>query len=111
MKKGGSLKKQGFVFEPLHENLLVRKSKVEDESKVSPGGILLPASAKGKPPTTAEVIAVSSCVSEILSVGDTVVLGDWSGTPVSWDEDDSLAVVEYKDVLGLLKKSINRKSR
>lgn len=91
---------------PLHDRVIVKRK--EDE-RTSPGGIVIPDTAKEKP-IRGEVIAVGK--GKILDngdqrpldvkVGDEVMFGKYAGTEVKMDgeellvmrEDDIMAVIE-----------------
>ena len=95
-----------MAIRPLHDRVLVRR--LEDET-TTPGGIVIPDSAKEKP-AQGEIIAAGN--GKILEngevraldvkVGDKVLFGKYAGTEVKVDgeelmvmrEDDIVAVVE-----------------
>lgn len=90
---------------PLHDRIVVKR--VEEE-KTSPGGIVIPDTAKEKP-IQGEVIAVGN--GKLLDsgekraldvkVGDKVLFGKYSGTEVKIDGVDYLMLRE-DDVMGVL---------
>ena len=90
---------------PLRDRVVVRRKRVADE-KV--GSILVPDSAKEKP-QEAEVVAVGpgrvSDEGEVLSMdlkaGDRVLIGKWSGTEVTIDDEEYL-ILKEDEVLCLL---------
>jgi chaperonin GroES len=90
---------------PLHDRIVVKR--VEEE-KTSPGGIVIPDTAKEKP-IRGEVIAVGngklldSGESRALDVkvGDKVLFGKYSGTEVKIDGVDYLMLRE-DDVMGVI---------
>jgi chaperonin GroES len=90
---------------PLRDRVVVRRKRVADE-KV--GSILVPDSAKEKP-QEAEVVAVGpgrlSDEGEVLSMdlkaGDRVLIGKWSGTEVTVDDEEYL-ILKEDEVLCLL---------
>ncbi len=92
-------------FRPLHDRIVVRR--VEEETK-SPGGIIIPETAKEKP-MQGEVIAAGpgarddsgKLVPLDLKVGDRVLFGKWSGTEVKIDGKDVL-IMKESDVLGVI---------
>jgi chaperonin GroES len=91
---------------PLHDRVIVKR---KEEERLSPGGIVIPDTAKEKP-IRGEVIAVGN--GKILEdgrvrpldvrVGDEVLFGKYSGSEVKVDseellvmrEDDIMAVIE-----------------
>ena len=92
-------------LKPLFDKVVIKKSEVEETTKV---GIILTGSAKEKPDVY-EVVAVGPGgmidgkeVKMVLSVGDRVIVGKYSGTEVKLDgveytvvaQSDILAVVE-----------------
>lgn len=90
---------------PLHDRVVVKRKDNETKSK---GGIYLPDSATEKP-LLAEVVAVGPGKTDannnvkMLSVkaGDTVLIGKYSGTEVTLDEDE-LVVLKEDDILGIV---------
>ena len=94
------------TIRPLHDRVVVKRW---EEEKTSPGGIVIPDSAKEKP-TKAEVVAVGpgkvleNGELRALSVkpGDKVLVGKYSGTELKLDgveyvvlrEDDLFGVIE-----------------
>ena len=92
-------------FRPLHDRVVIRR--LEQESK-SPGGIIIPDTAKEKP-MEGEVIAVGpgsrSDDGKIhpldVKAGDRVLFGKWSGTEVKLDGEE-LLIMKESDILGVL---------
>jgi chaperonin GroES len=92
-------------FRPLHDRVLLRR--LEEEEK-TPGGIIIPDTAKEKP-QEAEVVAVGpgargeDGVLHALDVkpGDRVLFGKWSGTEVKIDGED-LIIMKESDIMGVL---------
>jgi len=92
---------------PLHDRVIVRR--LEEERK-SPGGIVIPDSAKEKP-IQGEVIAVGH--GKILEdgkvrpldvkVGDKILFGKYSGTEVRVDNEE-LLVMREEDIMGVVEK-------
>lgn len=90
---------------PLHDRIIVRR--LEEERK-SPGGIVIPDTAKEKP-IQGEVIAVGK--GKILEsgeirpldvkVGDKVLFGKYSGTEVRINNEE-LLVMREEDVMGVV---------
>ena len=89
---------------PLQDRIVVKR--VESESKTK-GGIIIPDSAKEKP-VECKVVAVGN--GKLLKdgklrpldvkVGDTVLIGKWSGTEVKIDGEDHVMIRE-DDVLAI----------
>jgi len=92
-------------FRPLHDRVLVRR--IEEEEK-TPGGVIIPDTAKEKP-IVGEVVAVGPGVrdekGEIrpldVKEGDRVLFGKWSGTEVTLDGEKYL-IMKEDDILGIL---------
>ena len=90
---------------PLHDRVIVKR--VEEE-RTSPGGIVIPDAATEKP-IKGEVIAAGN--GKILEngdvrpldvkVGDTVLLGKYSGTEVKVDGDEPL-VMKEDDIMAVI---------
>ena len=89
---------------PLHDNVLVKRT---EEEETSTGGIILSGSAKEKP-SQGEVVAVGpgkvsesgDPVSMNVSVGDTVIFGQYGGNEVKIDGDEYLILGE-SDIYGI----------
>ena len=92
-------------FRPLHDRVVVRR--IEEDER-TPGGIIIPDTAKEKP-QEGEVIAVGpgardesgKLVPIDLKAGDRVLFGKWSGTEVKIDGED-LLIMKESDVMGVI---------
>ena len=92
-------------FRPLHDRVLVKRI---DEDEKSPGGIIIPDTAKEKP-SEGKVVAVGSGTKSedgkvtALDVkkGDKILFGKWSGTEVSVDGDE-IFIMKESDILGII---------
>jgi chaperonin GroES len=92
-------------FRPLHDRVVLRR--IEDDER-SPGGIIIPDTAKEKP-QQGEVIAVGpgardekgQLQSLDVKAGDRVLFGKWSGTEVKIDGEE-LLIMKESDILGVL---------
>ena len=92
-------------FRPLHDRVLIRR--IEEENK-TPGGIIIPDTAKEKP-QQGEVLAVGpgardetgKLVPLDVKVGDRVLFGKWSGSEVTIDGEE-LLIMKESDILGVL---------
>ena len=92
-------------FRPLHDRVLVRR--VEEEQR-TPGGILIPDTAKEKP-MQGEVIAVGpggrnekgEIVPLDVKPGDRILFGKWSGTEVKIDGEE-LLIMKESDIMGIV---------
>jgi chaperonin GroES len=89
---------------PLHDRVVVKRL---EEEKLSPGGIVIPDSAKEKP-IKGEIIAVgggkaldNGQVRPLdVKVGDKVLFGKYAGTEVKIDGDEYLMLRE-DDIMGV----------
>ena len=92
-------------FRPLHDRVLVKRI---DEDEKSPGGIIIPDTAKEKP-SEGKVVAVGSGTKSedgkvtALDVkkGDKILFGKWSGTEVTVGGDE-LIIMKESDILGII---------
>jgi chaperonin GroES len=92
-------------FRPLHDRVLVRRV---DEDEKTPGGIIIPDTAKEKP-MQGEIVAVGpggrnekgEIVALEVKKGDIVLFGKWSGTEVKIDGED-LMIMKESDILGIV---------
>lgn len=90
---------------PLHDRIVVKRW---EEEKTSPGGIVIPDTAKEKP-IKGEVVAVGS--GKLLDngesrpvdvkVGDKVLFGKYGGTEVKLDGTEYL-ILREDDIMGVL---------
>ncbi|MBP9829044.1 MAG: co-chaperone GroES [Proteobacteria bacterium] len=95
-------------FRPLHDRVVVKR--IELEAK-TPGGIIIPDTAKEKP-MEGEVVAVGSgarneqgaVVALDVKSGDRVLFGKWSGTEIKIDGQDYL-VMKESDIMGIIEKA------
>ena len=100
-------------FRPLRDRVLVRRIEAEEKT---PGGIIIPDTAKEKP-IEAEVMAVGpGSRSEDgklhpldVKEGDRVLFAKWSGTEVILQGEDLLILKEL-DILGILENAGDRAS-
>jgi chaperonin GroES len=92
-------------FRPLHDRVVVRR--IEEDER-TPGGIIIPDTAKEKP-QQGEVIAAGPGARDEKGVvqpldvkaGDRILFGKWSGTEVKIDGED-LLIMKESDILGVL---------
>ena len=95
-------------FNPLGDKLLVRRS---EEEETTAGGIVLPGSAAEKP-SQGEVLAIGpgrvldsgEKVDVPVSVGDTVVFGQYAGCNTIKDDGEELLILSESDLLGTVSK-------
>jgi chaperonin GroES len=92
-------------FRPLHDRVLVRRVEVQEKT---PGGVIIPDTAKEKP-VEGEVLAVGSgsrdeigrVVPLEVKAGDRVLFGKWAGTDVLIDGEERL-ILKESDILGVV---------
>ena len=92
-------------IKPLHDRVVVRR--LEEDTK-TPGGIIIPDTAKEKP-MQGEVVAVGpggrddsgKRVEPDVKTGDTVLFGKWSGTEVKIDGEE-LLIMKESDIMGII---------
>ena len=92
-------------FRPLHDRVVVRR--IEEDER-TPGGIIIPDTAKEKP-QQGEVIAVGPGARDEKGVvqpldvkaGDRILFGKWSGTEVKIDGEE-LLIMKESDVMGVI---------
>lgn len=90
---------------PLHDRVVIRRN---PEERTSPGGIVIPETAKDKP-TLGEVIAVGEgkysdsgqLRALTVKVGDKVLFGKYSGTEVKLAGEE-LVVMREDDLMGVV---------
>ena len=94
---------------PLHDNVLVKRT---EEEETSSGGIILSGSAKEKP-SQGEVVAVGpgkltksgDSTSMNVSVGDTVIFGQYGGNEIKLNGEEYLIISEG-DIFDLVKTAL-----
>jgi len=92
-------------FRPLHDRVVVRR--IEEDER-TPGGIIIPDTAKEKP-QQGEVISAGPGARDEKGVvqpldvkaGDRVLFGKWSGSEVKIDGEE-LLIMKESDILGVL---------
>ena len=101
-------------FRPLHDRILVKRIEAEEKT---PGGIIIPDTAKEKP-IEGEVLAVGPGARDEtgairpldVQVGDRVLFGKWSGTEVLIDGEDRL-IMKESDVFGVIQADVHSSAR
>lgn len=83
-------------LQPINQNVLLDFSEVEKEQKTA-SGIIIPDSAKEKP-KFAKVVGMSSVENAEISVGDTVLFKEYSGTETEL-EGKKYLLIPYADIL------------
>ena len=99
-------------FRPLQDRVLIRR--VEEATK-TPGGIIIPDTAKEKP-MEGEIVAVGPGARGEdgrlhpldVTPGDRVLFGKWSGTEIKLDGAD-LIIMNESDIMGVIDQSDARK--
>jgi chaperonin GroES len=92
-------------FRPLHDRVVVRRITAEEKT---PGGIIIPDTAKEKP-MEGEVIAAGpgarneqgELVPLDVKAGDRILFGKWSGTEVKIDGEE-LLIMKESDIMGII---------
>jgi len=101
-------------FRPLHDRVVVRR--IEEDER-TPGGIIIPDTAKEKP-QQGEVISVGPGARDEKGVvqpldvkaGDRVLFGKWSGSEVKIDGEE-LLIMKESDILGVLEGAAGSKKK
>ena len=101
-------------FRPLHDRVVVRR--IEEDER-TPGGIIIPDTAKEKP-QQGEVIAVGPGARDEkgqiqpldVKAGDRILFGKWSGSEVKID-DEELLIMKESDILGVLEGTASAKKK
>ena len=96
-------------FRPLHDRVVV--TRIDADNK-TPGGIIIPDTAKEKP-TEGEVIAVGpggrdengKLIPIDLKKGDRVLFGKWSGTEVKIEGVEYL-IMKESDIMGVIEQTV-----
>ena len=94
-----------MAFRPLHDRVLVRRVGSEEKT---PGGIIIPDTAKEKP-MEGEIVAVGAgargedgSVQPLdVKAGDRVLFGKWSGTEIKLDGEE-LIIMKESDIMGII---------
>ena len=94
-----------MAFRPLQDRVLVRRV---DEDEKTPGGIIIPDTAKEKPMQGDVVAAGPGARNEQREIqpldvkkGDRVLFGKWAGTEVKIDGTDYV-ILKESDILGVI---------
>ena len=90
---------------PLHDRVVIKRS---DEESTSPGGIVIPDTAKDKPVFGVIVAAGAGKPLEngqvrslLVKKGDKVLFGKYAGTEVSFEGEDYL-IMRESDILAVI---------
>jgi chaperonin GroES len=101
-------------FRPLHDRVVVRR--IEEDER-TPGGIIIPDTAKEKP-QQGEVVAAGPGARDEhgqiqpldVKAGDRILFGKWSGTEVKIDGEE-LLIMKESDILGVLEGAASAKKK
>jgi chaperonin GroES len=101
-------------FRPLHDRVVLRR--IEEDER-TPGGIIIPDTAKEKP-QQGEVIAVGPGARDEkgqvhpldVKAGDRVLFGKWSGSEVKIDGEE-LLIMKESDILGVMEGTASAKKK
>jgi chaperonin GroES len=101
-------------FRPLHDRVVVRRIEEDDRT---PGGIIIPDTAKEKP-QQGEVVAAGPGARDEkgqiqpldVKAGDRILFGKWSGTEVKIDGEE-LLIMKESDILGVLEGTASAKKK
>ncbi|MDD9841386.1 MAG: co-chaperone GroES [Alphaproteobacteria bacterium] len=95
-----------MAFRPLHDRVLVRRVK---EDNKTPGGIIIPDTAKEKPSEGIVVATGSGARAEDgtltpldVKPKDRILFGKWSGSEVTINGEE-LLIMKESDILGIIK--------
>ena len=83
-------------LQPINQNVLLDLSEKEKEQK-TPGGIIIPDTAREKP-SMARVVGLSNIENAEVSIGDTVLFKEYSGTTTEFEGKEYL-LLPYADLL------------
>jgi chaperonin GroES len=105
---------EAMKFRPLHDRVVLRR--IEEDER-TPGGIIIPDTAKEKP-QQGEVVAVGPGARDDKGVvqplevkaGDRVLFGKWSGSEVKIDGEE-LLIMKESDILGVLEGTASAKKK
>ncbi|MCW2242525.1 co-chaperone GroES [Azospirillum canadense] len=94
-----------MTFRPLHDRVVIRR--VEEDAR-TPGGIIIPDTAKEKP-MQGDVVAVGPGARDEqgrlqpldVKPGDRVLFGKWAGTEVKIDNEDYV-IMKETDIMAVI---------
>ena len=87
-------------IKPLGNRVLAKKIEEEEERK-TPGGIVLPESAKSDKVVRAKIIAVGTNEKIEVKKGDEIIVSSFAGTEMEVGED-KLLLVKASDILAVI---------
>jgi chaperonin GroES len=88
-------------IKPLGNRILAEK--IEEEERKSPGGIVLPESAKSNKVVRAKILALGTNKKFEVKKGDEIIVSSFAGTEFEVDEG-KLLLVKASDILAVVKK-------
>ena len=83
-------------LQPLNEHVLLDITEEKEEQKTA-SGIIIPESAKEKK-KIAKIVAISSIENSAVTVGDTILYKEYSGTEAEI-EGNNILLIPYADIL------------
>ncbi len=86
-------------IKPLGKRILAKK--IEEESRTTSGGIVLPESAKNDKVVRAKVLAVGTDEKFTVKKGNEILVSSFAGTEIEV-EGDKLLLVKETDVLAII---------
>lgn len=86
-------------IKPLGKRILVKK--IDEEERKTPGGIVLPESAKSDRVVRAKVLAIGTDEKIEVKKGDKIIVSSYGGTEIESGED-KLLMVKMDDVLAVI---------
>jgi chaperonin GroES len=86
-------------IKPLGKRILAKK--IEEEKRKTPGGIVLPESAKSDKVVRAKVLAIGTDEKIEVKKGDEIIVSSYAGTEIESGED-KLLLVKADDVLAII---------
>ncbi len=86
-------------IKPLGKRILAQK--IEEESRTTSGGIVLPESAKSDKVVRAKVLAVGTDEKFTVKKGNEIIVSSFAGTEIEV-EGDKLLLVKETDVLAII---------
>ena len=86
-------------IKPLGNRILAKK--IEEEERKSPGGIVIPESAKSDKVVRAKVIALGTDEKFEVKKGDEIIVSGFAGTEIELGKE-KLLLVQKKDVLAVV---------
>jgi chaperonin GroES len=84
-------------LQPVNQNVILQIEKEAKEQRTA-SGIIIPDTVQKEKPTFGKVIALSNIEGPEITVGDTVMFRQFSGTEVELEGEDFL-IIPYADVM------------